>query len=242
MDTLDSEILRLHIVKRAESSLKDALDRAMHYLRDPEHGELARRMLWARTNVYNDVFGRFALGQIQIPYKGQTVSLGYGPWSDDTVIDRLSFLSFFIGHEILDDGEPCIVHWRYGWMETVPAMRAAIQAGDMEAVSRVYETRRGLVSEYVLCSADDEGATPFVDQCQEIHGYNDKERRWNRPPVRDSEQVIAVFDFHERALRERIADEAEEYGSQTLAKIDPATTALRAFLTANNLVPVTGGV
>jgi hypothetical protein len=57
-----------------------------------------------------------------------------------------------------------------------------------------------------------------------------------------------VIDFHENKLRERIADEKSDGFCECetcrtpdgccLAKIDPVTEVLRAFLTENNLKPL----
>ena len=163
-------------VARAKAGWADAcrdVRRFLCYDRGAEVRELAR-LLMSCTGATR----YFALGGLE---DGFCIKLGgySGRLPHDDPCALMEFISFFVGHEILDDGEPGVGYYRYAHL-------------DEKAESHIT---------FVRCGKDDDGAEPYfagsIDLLRE--DYPDAERL-------DVEGAIEILQFYEAKQVKRIED------------------------------------
>lgn len=145
---MKKDMLELHVQQRALNDLNNSFERVKQYLFDRKWSELTKRILWSETEILNATFGQNIL-EVHIPETQECIySPGYYKWDFSNISERLFFAGFFIGHEMCDDGNPCIV----------------------------YFCEKN--NEYKTCLAEDKYARPFVDIETDRWGWVGNKRRY----------------------------------------------------------------
>lgn len=168
--------------------------------RDSHHrdcAELALRLLVLRDHVFWDVFGVSA-------EHGYRQALAV-----TSPIERLEFVKFFVGHELLDDGDPALA-----WCTV-----------DLD--------NDGRYPQYKLCKEDEHRAKPYFHSCQEVTA-----EKWeDRAPHLRPDKALWALDWHEKYWEERYARHREQYGNteeqpKGNAKLIALAAELRALMEA----------
>jgi len=145
---VNQSMLEVHVQKQALQRLQDSLERARPYLFHAEYSELAKRLLWSRDYILRSAFGQTIDEVLDSERQGFLYSPGYHGWNFNCIDQRLHFVGFFIGHEMIDDGSPCIAYYTY-------------EDGDK-----------------VACSAKEERAIPYIDIDTERWGWIENKHRY----------------------------------------------------------------
>jgi len=122
--------------------------------------ELVKRLLTSRVL-------HFAAGSVTSKY-------GYSHAIYDSPLNRMEWVVFFVGHEILDDGDPALAWHRMD--------------------------HDGSLIEKLDCKKTDEGAMPYWHCCQEITAKKWEDRAEHLTP----ELAIWTLDYYEEREEERI--------------------------------------
>jgi hypothetical protein len=195
-------------LKKAENRWDDAVQRARRFLTDPSPDirELARLMLTASGQTMYSVLGGMEYGF------GIAMN-GYVDHSSEDLCSRMEFIGYFIGHELLDDGEPGIAYYR---------------ATDWEE-----ETS----DTYVTCGPDHENAQPYFHRNVDILRQEYPEAKLLN--VRDAIWVIQKHEQDRLETAASIRADIAEHGNGALLDEEDAQSfddtpeqAMRAALVA----------
>lgn len=206
----------LHVFEHAavDRELDKAINGAIEYLRrEDDYGAVARRIVTEPAEVCAEVFGIFVSG-----------GYGYGGWfttSEEVsaTINSLSFVRFFVGHELLDDGAPGIALAKYnmnkGRTEFLSAVKRSQALPSPEFPSRLPGPFVTSSVERLRMEADPEAKLAWCDD------------------------ILAVFDWHVAHQASRRAYYVEDdQDVSCFDKIDAPTLALRAWVDSLNLPPL----
>lgn len=138
---------------------------------DAKVRELARLLMSCTGTTRYHAFGGLEDGfRIKLDGYG-----GYIPYDDPCAL--MEFIRFFVGHEILDDGEPGIGYYRHARFDD--------------------EAERHLT--FVRCGKDDEGAEPYFARNIDLLRADYPDSKWL-----DVEDAIEILQFHEAKQVKRI--------------------------------------
>lgn len=171
---------RAHL--RSEAARWEAAVRGIQpYLvnRTPEVHKLTRLMMTASSSTLYGVLGGMETGF-------DITMNGYGMVSGMDPISLMEFLQFFIGHEILDDGDPGIGYYRSPRSE-----------------ENTHET-------FVRCSGDHPDARPYFHSNIELlrKEYPDSKRL----RLEDAIEIIEGYEQRRREMAASIREDIAKYG------------------------------
>jgi len=136
--------------------------------------KVARRFFSISDSALYGALGSFSHGF------GVKNVYGYGAYMPNDILGLMDFVTFFVGHEILDDGEPGIGYYRLG---------------DFEKGEEFY----------VICGSDHPGATPYFHNCIDLLRDTYPDAKWCT-----LEKALETLNFHQAKqlecieLRQRI--------------------------------------
>jgi hypothetical protein len=193
--------------KKLHDQFVDAADAVLLLARHESEDvrEVTRRLLWISQSTYSDVFAWL------------TPEFGYpAMWEgSNTVTRRLEFVRSFVGHDLLDDGDPGAMWIRHAnWPE---------------------EQGSGM-SPWIPCAPNEDGAWRILTPCRE---------KWCTDYYREAcvtpERVIERINEHEARNERRITDHIEEGATEEdlgeLLKLDAWTGAIRLWMESEDILP-----
>lgn len=201
---MPSEVLWSVISKEWRARFDEAQAAALSYARDenPEIAEVSRRLLWATQDEYADVFC-WLIGKYAYPpmWAGST-----------TIVDRLEFIRYFVGYELLDDGDPGIAWVRYGRWPDEEDQLVWCEPNHPQGWRVITHCRESVCADYYLDARV------------------------------DPEKVIQVIEEHEarEVERVRLMQELElttDEDVQRAFALDPWTQAIRDWMAEEDILP-----